>query len=627
MHSLSLRAKLILSAFLLASIPLVIAALILPPRVETALVSTGESRLVQTAANLATLTQQAFTRHVETLRALASNPTFAKQLLAHNAGTLSADELAALDVQLYGHMKALDPNYQGLFMAGANGYMFAGVLKNGATEAYRAMDIRDRWYFAEAKRTLKPVISDPMHSKVDNAPIVVICVPLLTPQGEFAGLIGYSLEIEYLTSIISTQKIGEKGYPFAIDRRGIMAAHPDPQRMLSLDFAKVAGAETVAHRMLAGETGVQNYISSTGEPKIAAFAPVPLVGWSVAATQPYDEFTAAARRMRWLLLGILCTCLVLAASAAWVYATRLSRPLQDTVHVLTEATAALNAGSSEIANGASQLASTASEQAAGIEETSASLTELSATTRSNSDRAGEAATLVKATGTRMKDADERMRELLSAVQSASEASDQTRKVIKTIDEIAFQTNLLALNAAIEAARAGEHGAGFSVVAEEVRALARRAASASRESADTLQRVDELVAKSRDLAGTTSAEFGTVRQESDKVGSLVMEIAQACREQAAALEQITNTVSGFEQGIQAGAASAEESAATAEELNAQAELIAHQSATLSQLVEGESAPAAAAPAHTHAHATHAAPSAARPPVSAPKSRVAQLAKHH
>ena len=83
-------------------------------------------------------------------------------------------------------------------------------------------------------------------------------------------------------------------------------------------------------------------------------------------------------------------------------------------------------------------------------------------------------------------ANDSMVELTVSMDEILKAGEETQKIIKTIDEIAFQTNLLALNAAVEAARAGEAGAGFAVVADEVRSLAIRAADAAKNTANLIE---------------------------------------------------------------------------------------------------------------------------------------------
>ncbi|VBB42517.1 Methyl-accepting chemotaxis sensory transducer [uncultured Desulfatiglans sp.] len=243
---------------------------------------------------------------------------------------------------------------------------------------------------------------------------------------------------------------------------------------------------------------------------------------------------------------------------------RISRDLRGGAEEVAAAASQISAASQSLAEGASQ-------QAAGIEETSSSLEEISAMTKQNAQNATDVDRLMREEAApNFKTVEERVALMNTALDATVKSSEETGKIIKTIDEIAFQTNLLALNAAVEAARAGEAGAGFAVVADEVRNLALRAAEAAKNTAGLIAGANDQIQDAARLNSQVVEALEKNNQIAQKVGKLISEIATASREQAQGIEQINLAVTEMDKVTQQNAANAEEAAGAAEEMNAQAE---------------------------------------------------------
>ncbi|MCD8352651.1 MAG: methyl-accepting chemotaxis protein [Planctomycetaceae bacterium] len=163
-----------------------------------------------------------------------------------------------------------------------------------------------------------------------------------------------------------------------------------------------------------------------------------------------------------------------------------------------------------------------------------------------------------------------MVEMNRAIDDISKSAEQVATIIKTIDDIAFQTNLLSLNAAIEAARAGWHGKGFSVVAEEVRRLARHSASHATESDGMLKEAVENARRGVEMGGKTAEMLEAVQKSLDTLSEYMKDVMQSSSEQFTALSEI---VTGLQQVRQVASGNAERAGANAQasaELQATAE---------------------------------------------------------
>ena len=271
------------------------------------------------------------------------------------------------------------------------------------------------------------------------------------------------------------------------------------------------------------------------------------------------------------ILGLVCiVCVLLVLPFSIIVSNSLTKPITGAIDSLKNMAREVFEASGQISRSSQQLAEGSGEQAASLEETSSSLEELASMTKQNADNANQADVLTNEAKQMAADVSEKLARMTTAVSDIGKNSEETSKIIKTIDEIAFQTNLLALNAAVEAARAGEAGAGFAVVADEVRALAMRSAEAAKNTSDLIGNTVNSVKEGKRLNEDVNETFDKNAEIVGKTSDLVSEIAAASQEQAQGIEQINRAVAEMDKVTQQTAANAEESASASEEMSSQAE---------------------------------------------------------
>lgn len=264
------------------------------------------------------------------------------------------------------------------------------------------------------------------------------------------------------------------------------------------------------------------------------------------------------------------------------------KPVLKVIRGLNEVGTEVNHASAKVGSAGLELSDGSSKQAAAVEETSASLEEVNSMTQQNMKHIHHANHLMIETSHVVTEAGASMNELTDSIDMISKTSEETRKVIKTIEEIAFQTNLLALNAAVEAARAGEAGSGFAVVADEVRNLAMRSGNAAGDTAILIKRSIEMTKNIVEMVYKANKAFTKLSAASKKVEELLGEVTISSQEQASGISQVSNAMSTIDRVTQTNSASARKTASAIREIRGQIDVMQAFAMELTSLV-GRSMP--------------------------------------
>lgn len=244
----------------------------------------------------------------------------------------------------------------------------------------------------------------------------------------------------------------------------------------------------------------------------------------------------------------------------------LDEKMRSTISSIASTGTAMAATVHDATASSAELARRTGEQAQSLQRTATAMDAFSATVRQNSDNAQQANQLATATRSAAERGGSVAGEAVAAMGRIEEAAQKISDIIGVIDEIAFQTNLLALNAAVEAARAGDAGKGFAVVATEVRALAQRSSTASKQIKELILNSSSEVQSGVALVRRAGDSLGEIVGSVKRVADIVAEIAAASREQAGGIEQVNATISQMDAITRQGAQMVETNSRAAQSLS-------------------------------------------------------------
>ena len=464
------------------------------------------------------------------------------------------------------------------------------------------------WYKTAKAAGGKAVRTSAYYWELDDL-VIVSTVKAIMDDGQVVGIQGMDVSMKGMTDIIANIKLGNTGYLMLVEDTGsvlVDAKHADYR------FKDLAKINDGTYKDLAVNNTGQYELEIDGKQYLANIYTSKKLGWKFIGLVEKDEVMAPAQSMTITILIISAVLIAIFIAIAAYISKVISAPIVEVSDGLTEIsqgggdltkrlsiktkdeTAKLansfnlflnliaelvtqinecavkvSETSLKTSDQASMLINSTSQQQEALEMAATAINEMAATANEVASSCANAAELA----TETQQASELGHSVITqTVESVEELSDVIKKasadisqldaesenimsILNVIRGISEQTNLLALNAAIEAARAGEHGRGFSVVADEVRALSQRTAESTQEIASQLDKLRSMSARvsnemnrslesthqTVDLSHSAQQQFSQITTSVSTISDLNTQIATAAEEQQHVAEDINRNV--------------------------------------------------------------------------------------